>query len=99
MTAASLFEFFALRGISLGIGDGEFVGIVGRTGSGKSTLVEHLNGLLFASRGDIIVDGEVVSNNRSILARTRRKVGIVFQYPEDQFFAETVFEESGVWLS
>ncbi|MCE5193392.1 MAG: ATP-binding cassette domain-containing protein [Candidatus Cryosericum sp.] len=87
------FEFFALRGISLRIGDGEFVGIVGRTGSGKSTLVEHLNGLLFASRGDIIVDGEVISNNRSILARIRRKVGIVFQYPEDQFFAETVFEE------
>jgi len=87
------FEFFALRGISLHIGDGEFVGIVGRTGSGKSTLVEHLNGLLFACHGDVTVDGEVVSNNRAVLARVRRKVGIVFQYPEDQFFAETIFEE------
>lgn len=87
------FEFFALRGINLHIGDGAFVGIVGRTGSGKSTLVEHLNGLLFASHGEVSVDGEVVSNNRAILARIRRKVGIVFQYPEDQFFAETILEE------
>ena len=87
------FEYFALRDISLRISDGTFVGIVGRTGSGKSTLVEHLNGLLFASRGEVIVDGEVVSGKRGVLAGIRRKVGIVFQYPEDQFFAETIFEE------
>lgn len=87
------FEYFALRDISLRISDGTFVGIVGRTGSGKSTLVEHLNGLLFASRGEVIVDGEVVSGKRAVLAGIRRKVGIVFQYPEDQFFAETIFEE------
>ncbi len=87
------FEYFALRGISLRIDDGAFVGIVGRTGSGKSTLVEHLNGLLFSARGDVIVDDEIVSNERTVLAKVRRRVGIVFQYPEDQFFAETIFEE------
>jgi len=87
------FEYFALRGISLHIDDGAFVGIVGRTGSGKSTLVEHLNGLLFSARGDVIVDDEIVSNERTVLAKVRRRVGIVFQYPEDQFFAETIFEE------
>jgi len=87
------FEYFALRGISLHIDDGSFVGVVGRTGSGKSTLVEHLNGLLFSTRGDVIVDGDVVRNDRAMLARIRRRVGIVFQYPEDQFFAETIFEE------
>jgi len=87
------FEYFALRGISLHIDDGSFVGVVGRTGSGKSTLVEHLNGLLFSTRGDVIVDGDVVRNDRAVLAKIRRRVGIVFQYPEDQFFAETIFEE------
>jgi len=87
------FEYFALRGISLHIDEGAFVGIVGRTGSGKSTLVEHLNGLLFPTRGDVIVDDEIVSNDRKVLAKVRRRVGIVFQYPEDQFFAETIFEE------
>lgn len=87
------FEYFALRSISLHIDDGAFVGIVGRTGSGKSTLVEHLNGLLSCTRGEVIVDNEVVSNERAVLARIRRRVGIVFQYPEDQFFAETIFDE------
>ncbi len=87
------FEYFALRGINVAIQEGTFVGIVGRTGSGKSTLITHLNGLLFPSSGDVFVDGERVCNNRSVLASTRRKVGIVFQYPEDQFFAETVYDE------
>jgi energy-coupling factor transport system ATP-binding protein len=87
------FEFFALQGISLRIEDGAFVGIVGRTGSGKSTLVEHLNGLLFPAQGEVVVDGTIVRNDRVVLAAVRRRVGIVFQYPEDQFFAETVFEE------
>lgn len=87
------FEFFALQGINVRIDDGAFVGIVGRTGSGKSTLVEHLNGLLFPTRGEVVVDGTAVRNDRAILATVRRKVGIVFQYPEDQFFAETVQEE------
>jgi energy-coupling factor transport system ATP-binding protein len=87
------FEFFALQGISLRIEDGAFVGIVGRTGSGKSTLVEHLNGLLFPTQGEVVVDGAIVRNDRAVLAAVRRRVGIVFQYPEDQFFAETVYEE------
>lgn len=87
------FEYFALRHISLLIQEGTFVGIVGRTGSGKSTLVDHLNGLLFPSSGDVFVDGVTVRNDRAVLASVRRKVGIVFQYPEDQFFAETVYDE------
>jgi energy-coupling factor transport system ATP-binding protein len=87
------FEFFALQDISLQIEDGTFVGIVGRTGSGKSTLIEHLNGLLFPTQGSVVIDGMEVCNKRAALAAARRKVGIVFQYPEDQFFAETVFEE------
>jgi energy-coupling factor transport system ATP-binding protein len=87
------FEFFALQNINVCIDDGAFVGIVGRTGSGKSTLVEHLNGLLFPTRGEVVVDGTAVHNDRAVLATIRRKVGIVFQYPEDQFFAETVMEE------
>lgn len=87
------FEFFALQNINLCVEDGAFVGIVGRTGSGKSTLVEHLNGLLFPTRGEVVVDGTAVRNDRAVLATIRRKVGIVFQYPEDQFFAETVLDE------
>ena len=54
------FEYFALRGIDVRIDEGSFVGIVGRTGSGKSTLVEHLNGLLFSSRGEVLVDGQAL---------------------------------------
>ena len=87
------FEYFALRGIDVRIDEGSFVGIVGRTGSGKSTLVEHLNGLLFSSRGEVLVDGQALSRDRKVLSSVRRKVGIVFQYPEDQFFAETIFDE------
>ncbi|MDO9100455.1 MAG: ATP-binding cassette domain-containing protein [Caldisericota bacterium] len=86
-------EFFALHGITLEIPDGEFVGIVGRTGSGKSTLVQHMNGLLLPSRGQVRVDDVAVINKRDVLAAVRRKIGIVFQYPEDQFFAETVYDE------
>ena len=87
------FEYFALRNINVRIDEGSFVGIVGRTGSGKSTLVEHLNGLLFSSHGEVLVDGQALSRDRKVLSGVRRKVGIVFQYPEDQFFAETIFEE------
>lgn len=87
------FEFFALQGLTVRIEEGSFVGIVGRTGSGKSTLAEHLNGLLLPSSGEVSVDGIVARNDRAILAAIRRKVGIVFQYPEDQFFAETIYDE------
>nr|HID13939.1 energy-coupling factor transporter ATPase [Anaerolineae bacterium] len=83
----------ALRGVSLEIGPGERVGILGRTGSGKSTLVQHLAGLLEPTAGRVWLDG-VVAHERTAAARARRRrVGLAFQYPEDQIFEQTVFRE------
>ncbi len=72
------------------IGDGEFVGLIGHTGSGKSTLVQHLNGLMKPDHGSVIVDGMDVSDKNADLREIRRRVGLVFQYPEHQLFEETV---------
>lgn len=85
-------ESNALQGINLTINKGEFLGIVGHTGSGKSTLIQHLNGLLKPSKGQVLVDGlELHSKeNKKNLREIRMKVGIVFQYPEYQLFEETV---------
>lgn len=80
----------ALQDINLEIGGGESLGIIGRTGSGKSTLVQHLNGLLLPTRGKVIVDGIDLSDKKSDRKRVRQKVGLVFQYPEYQLFEETV---------
>ncbi len=80
----------ALHEINLRIDDGEFVGIVGPTGSGKSTLVQHLNGLLLPTRGRVLVDDIEVGVDRRRMKELRRKVGLVFQYPEQQLFEETV---------
>jgi energy-coupling factor transport system ATP-binding protein len=86
-------ERTALRGVSLEIGPGERVGIAGRTGSGKSTLVQHLVGLLVPTAGRVALDG-VTAHQRSTQARAqRRRVAIAFQYPEDQIFERTVFDE------
>jgi energy-coupling factor transport system ATP-binding protein len=83
----------ALCGVSLEIGPGERVGIVGRTGSGKSTLVQHLAGLLIPTAGRVWLDG-VVAHERTTADRTRRRrVGLAFQYPEDQIFERTVSRE------
>jgi energy-coupling factor transport system ATP-binding protein len=81
----------ALRGVSLEIGPGERVGIVGRTGSGKSTLVQHLAGLLKPTSGRVLLDG-IVAHARSS-ATQRRKIAIAFQYPEHQIFEHTVLRE------
>ena len=81
----------AIRDVNLHINDGEFVGIVGPTGSGKSTLVQHMNGLLRPTQGTVRVgDLKVVSEGNKNLKELRRRVGMVFQYPEHQLFEETV---------
>lgn len=86
------FETRAVDDVSLEIHDGEFVGIIGHTGSGKSTLIQHLNALIEPTSGSVFVDGEDInaSKNRSAL---RRRVGLVFQYPEYQLFEETVLKD------
>lgn len=85
----------ALTNVSLEIGDGEFVGIIGPTGSGKSTLVQHFNGLLLPSEGKVYVDGVDLKDKNTQLRAIRQKVGMVFQYPEHQLFGETVLEDVG----
>ena len=86
----SPFETKALDDVTLTMGDGEFVGLIGHTGSGKSTLVQHLNGLMKPDHGSVIVDGMDVSDKNTDLREIRRRVGLVFQYPEHQLFEETV---------
>ena len=83
----------ALRDISLTIGPGEFLGIIGHTGSGKSTLVQHLNGLLRPTSGSVKVDGVDLSDRAAPSRKVRQRVGMVFQYPEHQLFEETVFDD------
>ncbi len=83
----------ALDDVSLTIEDGEFVGIIGHTGSGKSTLVQHLNGLLKPSSGQILIDGEDLNGEHVNRRLLRQKIGLVFQYPEYQLFEETVAKD------
>lgn len=87
------YETHALEDVNLTIGDGEFIGLIGHTGSGKSTLVQHLNGLLKPSSGRILVDGRDLSDKGTDKRAVRRKVGLVFQYPENQLFEETVAKD------
>ena len=89
----SPFETAALNELSLTIHDGEFVGVIGHTGSGKSTLIMHLNGLLKPTGGTVIVDGLDLSSGKEQLREVRRRVGLVFQYPEYQLFEETVLKD------
>lgn len=83
-------ESVALEDVSFSAEDGQFVGIIGHTGSGKSTLVQHLNGLLKPKTGSIIVSGTDITGNGVVMRDIRRKIGLVFQYPEYQLFEETV---------
>ncbi|MBC8595969.1 energy-coupling factor transporter ATPase [Qingrenia yutianensis] len=87
------FEKTALDNVSFEIPDGDFVGIIGHTGSGKSTLIQHLNGLVKADSGKIYIDGEDITQKSVNLTKIRGKVGIVFQYPEYQLFEETVYKD------
>ena len=84
------FEAHALYGVSLSIADGEFVGVIGHTGSGKSTLISHLNALERSEPGAVFVDGMDLGDKETDLRAVRRAVGLVFQYPEYQLFEETV---------
>ena len=86
------YEHQALNSIDLEIQKGEFVAIIGHTGSGKSTLVQHMNGLVMPSSGKVRVDDVDLANKKEA-KNTRLKVGMVFQYPEHQLFAETVYED------
>ncbi|SNX54402.1 energy-coupling factor transporter ATPase [Thermoanaerobacterium sp. RBIITD] len=86
------FESEALKDVSFTIEDNEFVGIIGHTGSGKSTLIQHLNGLLKPSSGKIIINGIDITNEKN-LKDVRREVGLVFQYPEHQLFEETIYRD------
>lgn len=88
--AGSPYETHALQNINLEIKEGEFIGLIGHTGSGKSTLVQHLNGLLKPSQGEVVVDGTSIGEKKVKLKDVRKKVGLVFQYPEHQLFEETV---------
>lgn len=84
------FERTALREVSLTIADGSLTAIAGHTGSGKSTLVQHLNGLLHPTQGEVLIDGVNLAGKKKEAVLARRKVGMVFQYPEQQLFEETV---------
>lgn len=86
----SPFQATAIHGVSLTIRDGEFIGLIGHTGSGKSTLIQHLNGLLRPSSGRVLIDGKDLFGKDTDKREVRRKVGLVFQYPENQLFEETV---------
>ena len=87
------FERLALNDVSLEISKGEIVAIIGHTGSGKSTLVQHLNGLLKPDKGSASIDGIDITAKGAEAKTARQQVGMVFQYPEHQLFAETVFED------
>ena len=91
--AGTPFESRALDGVSMNIEDGEFIGIIGHTGSGKSTLITHLNALEKAAPGMVLVNGEDLAAKGADLAKVRRTVGLVFQYPEYQLFEETVAKD------
>ena len=87
------YEIKALQDINLEIKDGEFIGIIGHTGSGKSTLIQHLNGLIKATSGTIYFYGQDIYDKDFDLRELRNRVGLVFQYPEHQLFETTIFDD------
>lgn len=87
------FEKKALDDINLEIQDGEFIGLIGHTGSGKSTLIQHLNALLVPTSGEVLLNGENIYADKSKLKSIRQRVGLVFQYPEHQLFEMTVYKD------
>lgn len=87
------FRVTAINNVNISIEKGEFVGIIGHTGSGKSTLVQHLNGLLTPSSGEVLLDGKNINESKITRIQARFKVGLCFQYPEYQLFESTVYKD------
>ena len=92
-SAQTPFEKIAIQEIGLQIPQGQFLGLLGHTGSGKSTFIQHLNALLTPSSGTVLVDGEDINRDKKTRYHVKQKVGLVFQYPEYQLFEETVFAD------
>lgn len=90
---STAYEKHALRNINLQIKDGEFIGLIGHTGSGKSTLIQHLNGLMKATHGSVFYNGKDIYDKEYDLQSLRSKVGLVFQYPEHQLFETSVIKD------
>lgn len=92
-SAGTPFEHTALDNISFRVNRGEFIGIIGHTGSGKSTLMQQLNGLLKPTSGSVLLDGKDIWSDKKLTRQARFRVGLVFQYPEYQLFEETVYQD------
>ena len=92
-SAGTPFEHKALDNMNFSVERGEFVGIIGHTGSGKSTLMQHLNGLLKPTSGKVLLDGKDIWSDKKLTRQARFRVGLVFQYPEYQLFEETVYKD------
>ena len=87
------FEHIALNHISFSVDPGEFIGVIGHTGSGKSTLMQHMNGLLKPTEGTVLLGGKDIWSDKALTRQSRFRVGLVFQYPEYQLFEETVYKD------
>ena len=92
-SAGTPFEHKALDNVSFAVNRGEFIGVIGHTGSGKSTLMQQLNGLLKPTSGTVLLDGEDIWRDKAATRQARFRVGLVFQYPEYQLFEETVYKD------
>ena len=92
-SAGTPFEHVALKNVSFSVERGEFIGVIGHTGSGKSTLMQHMNGLLKPTSGEILLDGQDIWSDKKLTRQSRFRVGLVFQYPEYQLFEETVYKD------
>ena len=87
------FEHTALQDVSFAVEPGEFIGVIGHTGSGKSTLMQHMNGLLKPTEGSVLLGGKDIWSDKALTRQSRFRVGLVFQYPEYQLFEETVYKD------
>ncbi len=92
-SAGTPFEHKALENVNFSVNRGEFIGIIGHTGSGKSTLMQQLNGLLKPTSGEVLLDGVDIWSDKKLTRQARFRVGLVFQYPEYQLFEETVYKD------